>query len=103
MGRTSHLAELDLSEMEEDITVTGQRMVNGAGAHDGYQAGSSDGQRRKVPSGRNFVRVGDREAHPCEPLRRSRPNTGCLNPRILVRMFEEPCAEVYDDYEPFAG
>lgn len=32
VGRTSHLVELDLSELEEDITFTDQRMVKGAGA-----------------------------------------------------------------------
>jgi type IV secretory pathway VirB4 component len=32
VGRTSHLVELDLSELEEQITFTDQRMVNGAGA-----------------------------------------------------------------------
>lgn len=29
------------------------------------------------------------------------PNLPGLHPRILVRIFGEPCVEVYDDHEPF--
>lgn len=31
------------------------------------------------------------------------PTLPGLQPRVLVRVFGEPCVEVYDDHEPFPG